>query len=359
MILLLLGFITVTFARDQTKCKFIDDLFASKTIASKNYDVNQVFDCIETFSFTQQTKKTIMNWMNKIMEGYAFKDILKNPPQPYENEMYYEKFDIDAYLKEVNTTTQLLFYDFYNKLFQMIVKMRDLHFDFKLNTNAEGDMKLLTHMNYVTPFLFDVRGKDFYLIPHPLTDHFDDQQKTNVNNFKTRKVLTINGEHPAEFIRKFGKQFISLKCPHAQFTRSKRISTNGILSNFPLPREYLNKKINVTYEGVQGTARYSYNIFIKNPNKSSKASQLKLQQILNGNQNEIWTVDDIIETEEIYQRKQALKRATPSPRLHDGEIVYCFVDDKLKVDTFVLTSFQPANTTKETLFINTVKNRDR
>ena len=44
------------------------------------YSINKAFEAIETIKLDKQIKQTVLKWMKDIMEAYAFKDILKNPP---------------------------------------------------------------------------------------------------------------------------------------------------------------------------------------------------------------------------------------------------------------------------------------
>ena len=88
LLILLLGFVLNTFALHET-CRLINELFTSSS-SSKLLRVESMFECINSFKLEKKTKDTIIEYMSHIMEGYAFKDILKNPPQPSQYQDYYE-----------------------------------------------------------------------------------------------------------------------------------------------------------------------------------------------------------------------------------------------------------------------------
>ena len=54
------------------------------------------------------------------------------------------------------------------------------------------------------------------------------------------------------------------------------------------------------------------------------------------------TLEDILETEEMYQKRMALKKASKTDRkFQQDDNVYCFIDDTKMVNTFVLTTYSP------------------
>ena len=181
--------------------------------------------------------------MKKIMQSYAFIDILKNPQQPSQYPNYYEKLDIDYELDKIRNGTYTNFYSFFHDIWYMVVKTRDLHLSFSVNGEGNEDYKKLTQLSYILPFEFKFQDNGIFLVPHMNTEAVSDDEAT-----------TINDADPILFIRDFGNKFAGLKSPHARYTYAKTVIGQGSLASMPLPKSYLSEKIKVKYEGVDQIA---------------------------------------------------------------------------------------------------------
>ena len=122
---ILFAFVATSFALNQTACKAITDAIGGASDAV--VEVDTAFACINSFAFTNASKYEIVEGFAKIIEAYAFTDILKSPPQPYSNETYYETVDLHAELKTLNETSHDSFYSLFSDLFKIITKTRDGH----------------------------------------------------------------------------------------------------------------------------------------------------------------------------------------------------------------------------------------
>ncbi|EAL42817.2 hypothetical protein CL6EHI_076380 [Entamoeba histolytica] len=239
--------------------------------------VDSAFECIESIQTTEGANNAIINDLKYYLESYVFKDILKNPPQPSFSNNYYEKVDIDSKLDKINTKTTSL-YEFYSEINNLIISTRDSHLafsiknknDFNINENSE-----LTLFYYFLPFSINIENdKKMYLIPR-YSFKFSvvnppDEIKKNMNV----PVKTINGEDPFNIIREFGKKYMRLKCPHAQFTLAKDYLVGGVLSYLPLTKEYLNTQISITWENGE-SVNVNYKIYRETASVSNSNEKLK------------------------------------------------------------------------------------
>ncbi|EKE38469.1 hypothetical protein ENU1_164970 [Entamoeba nuttalli P19] len=220
--------------------------------------VDSAFECINTFKTTEKENVDIITGLKEFLESYVYKDILKNPPQPSFSDHYYEKVDIDSELNKINTkTTQM--YDFYSEIYKLLVLTRDSHLSFTIDEDINTAKLELTYFYYFLPFVINIeRDKKMYLIPITEIGGFKIKYQQELVYNMNQEVKTINGKDPFTIIREFGKKYIGLKCPHAQFTHSKASLSFGSLSSTPLPKDYLKTPITITWKnGVNITISYS------------------------------------------------------------------------------------------------------
>ncbi|EDR29068.1 hypothetical protein EDI_016080 [Entamoeba dispar SAW760] len=142
-------------------------------------------------------------------------------------------------------------------------------------------------------------------------------------------------EYQFNIIREFGKEYIRLRCPHAQFTEAKSSEsdyalTQGRLSLQPLSKNYLNKPIYITWENGQSD-NVNYSIL-----RYGSRYKVNKEQIENINKHHLMEEEflksinrttESIENEELKNEYGSLV-----------EPIYCRVSDK-KVNTFILKSF--------------------
>ncbi|EDR29781.1 hypothetical protein EDI_222880 [Entamoeba dispar SAW760] len=147
-------------------------------------------------------------------------------------------------------------------------------------------------------------------------------------------IITLR-EYPFNIIREFGKEYIRLRCPHAQFTEAKSSEsdyalTQGRLSLQPLSKNYLNKPIYITWENGQSD-NVNYSIL-----RYGSRYKVNKEQIENINKHHLMEEEflksinrttEYIENEELKNEYGSLV-----------EPIYCRVSDK-KVNTFILKSF--------------------
>ncbi|GAB1221260.1 hypothetical protein ENUP19_0076G0018 [Entamoeba nuttalli] len=256
MNIVLLLFITLSLSK---QCNEYTELIELDT-------VDNAFECIESIKTTEKENTEIIDGLKYYLNAYVFKDILKNPPQPSFSNNYYEKVDIDSELDKINTKTTSL-YEFYSEIKNLIISTRDSHLVLTIDYTLKKPNSELVYFVYFLPFKINIdNDKKMYLKPLnelPNTLVVVDVPKEIINN-QNVPVKTINGEDPFNIIREFGKNYLGLKCPHAQFTKAKSAITLGSLGEIPLTKEYLNTPITITWENGESRT-INYNIIKFNP----------------------------------------------------------------------------------------------
>ncbi|EAL42877.1 hypothetical protein CL6EHI_094570 [Entamoeba histolytica] len=167
----------------------------------------------------------------------------------------------------------------------------------------------------------------------PLFNTNVDVPEEIVNN-QNVPVKTINGEDPFNIIREFGKKYLGLKCPHAQFTKAKSAITSGSLSNLPLTKEYLNTPITITWENGESLT-VNYNIMKFNPTNQ------KFQEVLERSKRRGIRggirIEDFEEGNERKRIKQENDEYKPNCSEYNEEI--CCLTTSNKVNTLIVNTF--------------------
>ena len=360
MIVLLSLFITV-FSFGSDKCKQFNDLITNnKPILESSVD--DAYECITSIQLNQQDKTDIMNQFTEVIEAYAFKDILKSPPNESENKTYHYYCDIDQEIKTIKETQYSSFYDWFYSMQILIQKTHDLHLAFSLNKETNHEYQNILNFQYYLPFHFYLIGKDVYILSNDYFNQLGIQVPSEIEEYQEKKVVSINGKDPLSFIREFGERFTGLKSSHAKFTYAQNSIKFGTLVS-TVTREYLNKDIIVQYEDVKNVVKYNYRMIFFNTNKMSMKAQKNMKNYLKNAYKKILKIEDIIETEEIYEKKQQLKQQqlkenkkeeTNIKFIHNDEIIICYVDEINKVNSLVITTFSPDEDKIES-FMETVK----
>ncbi|EDS88978.1 hypothetical protein CL6EHI_077760 [Entamoeba histolytica] len=154
-----------------------------------------------------------------------------------------------------------------------------------------------------------------------------------VNN-QNVPVKTINGEDPFNIIREFGKKYLGLKCPHAQFTEAKSAIILGSLNELPLTKEYLNTPITITWENGESLT-VNYNIMKFNP-MNQKFQEVLERSKRRGIRDGI-RIEDFEEGNERKRIKQENDEYKPNRSEYKEEI--CCLTTSNKVNTLIVNTF--------------------
>ena len=192
------------------------------------YTIDEVFEYIDSQSLdTDEYQEILDNLIKLFKNSYAFYDIAKNPPQPYED--YHSIVDIEQRLKEIDIN-DISKYEFYRRIASALSDLKDSHIRILFNDNVTdfGEFYL------TSPFeSFDIKPyedeegneepKIFIscLDDSILEDYFDDG--VNLRRICDEysdiiPIKTINGIDPFEYVANFGGDFFATKNPHGTFS---------------------------------------------------------------------------------------------------------------------------------------------
>ena len=176
--------------------------------------------------------KNIISNITSIIEGYAYLDISKNPPNSL-----HEQINLIEELNDINTTTDRPFYEFYRDIRRVVGKLKDVHlmpsssfnsFDqymacipisFYINLDDKNEYQLYMKNNFFCPFNYNNNSDIDLFINDAINNKIE--------------ISSINGEDPFNYIQNFGKEFLSLKNDHSHFTASMQIISIFNLYLFP------------------------------------------------------------------------------------------------------------------------------
>ena len=189
--------------------------------------------------------KNIISNITSIIEGYAYLDISKNPPNSL-----HEKIDLIKELNDINTATERPFYEFYRDIRRVVGKLKDVHL-MPSSSFASFDQYMACFPIYFYINLDDKNEYQLYMKNNSFCRFkYTDNQDINtfINDAINDKIeiSSINGEDPFNFIQNFGKEFISLKNDHSHFTASIQIISLFNLYLFPFNESELSLNIELS-----------------------------------------------------------------------------------------------------------------
>ena len=179
---------------------------------------------------------------------YIYYEIAKNPPQPYFDNNYFDKVDLEKSFDEINITN-VSYYQFFQKIKAKLSDYKDI------NTNIyffEDNKKLyiLNDLYSFIPLKFNIRKiNESYEIFSELfkkenfINYFDKKIIDSIKENKDQPILSINGQEPTDFISNFCGNINSYKNPHATFTHKFNHHNWNSLLSFPLDYKDLNIEI--------------------------------------------------------------------------------------------------------------------
>ena len=128
-------------------------------IFSKIYEISEYMQMIRTVKISEEKQKNIINKLKKLLNRYVYLDILKNPPQPKDNENYYNKVDLIKELDNLNTKERS-FYEFYGDIKKIIAKCQDQHLDINYNRyiiENETTKISLANSFFISPYSLKIK----------------------------------------------------------------------------------------------------------------------------------------------------------------------------------------------------------
>ena len=201
--------------------------------------------------------KNIISNMTSIIEGYAYLDISKNPPNSL-----HEAIDLIKELNAINTATERPFYEFYRDIRRVIGKLKDVHLMPIPSFNSFDQYMACIPVSFYIDiddkkeYQLYMKDNSFCSFIYPYTQDIERFINNAIND--KIEISSINGEDPFNYIQNFGKEFLSLKNDHSHFTTSMQIISIFNLHLFPFNESELSLNIELSDGQKQNI---SYHIF--------------------------------------------------------------------------------------------------
>ena len=206
-----------------------------KTIFSETYyvfnDFNSFINIINEASYNTSYYIKTIDSVKDIMLEYPYINILKDPPL-INNTNYFEPVDIiyelDNLKKDISSSSSIKFYNFYQNIFKIINKTKDLMNSF----NYEGEILELSTSIIFSPFSIKTINKEkkLYISTNLYIDYLNLSEYVKnysiIESYEDKAVISINGEDPFKFIRNFCKDYFATKNKNAKFSYTKIILNN-------------------------------------------------------------------------------------------------------------------------------------
>jgi len=211
-----------------------------------------------------------IDYIKEIFSQYAFIDILK-----YHQNKNFNKTDImkklEDYKKEINNQTK--FYDFYRNIIKIIGTAHDQHIDISF-TGIDGAQKLneLKDVFIMLPIKIEIdENKKTKIVPNTVIEYYQFENYfpsyEKIKNNSEKIVDKINGKDPFDFIRDFGKEFLTFKNKNAKFTYTKILLPIFRLKYIPMSPEEFNN-FTITYKEGNEEITVNYVAFLIETNNN-------------------------------------------------------------------------------------------
>ena len=186
--------------------------------------------------------KGVINDLISLSESYVFSDIMKAPPEPY-NE---SGIDIKEELENITTDELRPFYEFYRDVKKTFSKFRDSNFEILgQNITLDGINVNFEDYRICLPFKFYIDKKEdddinkIYIKEYPeCSKYFNGSDVELIREANGSSVKSINGKDPFEFIKNFASDFYDMKNPNSGFALNIDSLHDTYLNYVPiLPKE--------------------------------------------------------------------------------------------------------------------------
>ena len=239
----------------------------------------------------------VISDFSSLLDSYAFSDIIKNPPKPYEN----IKLNISDELNKIKTDGERPFYEFYRDIKKLLSYFRDSildikglkfpisNFDIKINfEDYYFCLPFLLYLDYEKKNEVNMYIKEYY----NCSKFYAEEIKQKIRKYFKIPLEKINGIDAFDYIQNFGNDFYKLKNPDSYFTFILNNIHNNNLMSFPLLPKEINE-INLTFKNNETLNTHFHinkekNIIKKRENNLQKniSSIYKVKKILKNIKND-------------------------------------------------------------------------
>ena len=226
---------------------------------------------IENFNVDMEESKcklTIDSMVKLIEEGYAYNDIIKNPP----NKEYFGQYDLIGELKKVETSNRKYF-DFYRDIRRITAHMKDGHFNIlpKISPNNYN----LENIQLCLPFSFYIKGNnpetaELYIEKYEnCFNYYTQEEQAFIENNLDKPLLSINETDPFEFIQNLQSEFYSAHNEHALFSKNLENAHKLKLTYSPYTQEQISN-IEFSFKNGDNITLDYYIVYTGLPNEKEK-----------------------------------------------------------------------------------------
>ena len=187
--------------------------------------------------------KDVITNIKTLLGSFIFADILKEPPEPYEN----DTVDIISSFDNITINQNRPFYEFYRDIKMTLSRTRDANLDILGGKVPLGkDTYNFEDYRMCLPFTFYLDNKNntevkMYIKEYEFcSKYFDSNVIKTIKELENVPLEKINGSDPFDFVNKFSEEFYNLKNRDAQFANMIDVIPDNTLVYQPLTPYQLN-----------------------------------------------------------------------------------------------------------------------
>ena len=208
------------------------------------YNSNIVLDYLNNKKENESNIKQIIKYISETFnDSYAYNEIAKNPPQPFFDNNYHKKVDIQFLLNEINTTN-LSYYQLFKEIYNKISEFKDLHIDIQFGNKIKpiwNDLYAICPIKFYIKKINDI-NKIFCKL-NKYNKYYEKNIRDIIENNQNCSIISINNKNPFDFISDFCGNIGKTKNPHGAFTHKFNAHYGYNLGLYPLNLEDLNLEI--------------------------------------------------------------------------------------------------------------------
>ena len=214
-----------------------DEIYVSK-IEDVYYPISELYQQV-----SPEYMKDVITNIKFLLGSFVFADILKNPPEPYQN----DTVDIISEFDKININQSRPFYEFYRDIKTLLSLTRDANLDILGGrVTLPKDTYDFDYYRMCLPFTFYLDYKDnkdikMYIKEYEFcSKYFDINVINTIKKYENIPLEKINDTEPFDFVYKFSIEFYNFKNRDAQFTNMINVIPDNTLVYQPLTPWQLN-----------------------------------------------------------------------------------------------------------------------
>ena len=309
------------------------------------YTVDEIMSYFNTKKYTKEQYEDILGNLTQIFElSYAFNDISKTPPQPFNN--YHPVVDIQEKLKQIEVKDIENVYDFFRKISIAFSSLKDQHIRIFFND---------LYLNYffiAGPFHYyideDNEGKQRIFaecLPDEVLEYFIFENDFSILDFchqNQAPVKSINGKDPFEYINNFGGNFAATKNIHGTFSFKMNFHNLVSLNDYPLSEDELNT-LEVIFDDEDETNVKTKYLIETELNIDLEHNLRLLSDEKKINKELLYSSNNINNNINKKIKKVNLRKLSNIEWNYEAADFKCYVDTDNKINLYYVLSFEPQN----------------